>query len=252
VFNYFFKHTGNFPNLKLVTGAIAYEEIPDVEKIRNYKKIPGIRYSKNYKTWYYTYNAALHIEKNRPVQMRVKEGLVPFQEYAPYPLILPRLSPVGIDFQFSTKEINRNVFTSSNNKQTAAIICYEVVFSRILYEAARNGAQAFFVILNEGWYENLKVSQQFLQHSVIRAIENRRSIAHASNMGISAFINQRGEVIAKTERKSSDFLKREIRMNRKTTFAARTGNYIGILALLTIIGYIVYGLFIFIRKKQNN
>lgn len=250
VFNYFYKHTDSFPDLKLITGAVTYEEIPNVEKIKNYEKIPGIRYSENYKTWYYTYNTALHLEKMRPVQMRVKERLVPFQEYAPYPLVIPRLAPVGIDFQFSTRDKNRDVFTSSNNRKTAAIICYEVVFNRVFYEAVRDGAQAFFVLLNEGWYDSEKVPRQFLQHSVIKAIETRRSIAHASNMGISAFINQRGEVIAKIESKTADFLKREIRMNRKITFAARTGNYIGILALLAIFG-LVYGLFFTSKKGKK-
>jgi apolipoprotein N-acyltransferase len=249
VFNHFYKHTDSFPNLKLITGAIAYEEIPDVEKIRNYKKIPGIRYSENYKTWYYTYNAALQLERNRSVQMRVKEGLVPFQEYAPYPLIIPRLSPVGIDFQFSSRENNREVFATADNKKTAAIVCYEVVFSRIFYNAARNGAQAFFVILNEGWYDSKKVPRQFLQLSAIKAVENRRSIAHSSNMGISAFINQRGEVIDRTDSQSADFLKGELRMNRKITFAARMGNYIERLALLVTIGIIVYGLFTFIKCR---
>lgn len=243
VFNYFHEHTGIYPDLKLVTGAIAYEEIPNVIKIRNYRKIPGIRYSENYKTWYYTYNAALHIEKKQPVQMRVKEGLVPFQEYAPYPLILPRLSPVGIDFQFSRKFNIKDVFTPANKPKVTAIVCYEVIFNRIFYNSARNGAQAFFVILNEGWYENKKVSQQFLQHSVIRAIETRRSIAHASNMGISAFINQRGEVIDKTDSKSSGFLKNGIKMNRELTFAARMGNYIEISALLTIVCLLICNLF---------
>ncbi|MEE4196943.1 MAG: apolipoprotein N-acyltransferase [Bacteroidales bacterium] len=250
VFNYFYKHTDSFPDLKLVTGAISYEEIPNVKKIKNYKKIPGIRYSENYKTWYYTYNAALQLERKRAVQMRVKEGLVPFQEYAPFPGIIPRLSPVGIDFQFSSRDKNRDVFIASNNRKVAAIICYEVVYNKIFYPAVRNGAQAFFVLLNEGWYDSKKVPRQFLQHSAIRAIETRRSIAHASNMGISAFINQRGEVIAKTDSKSAEFLKGEIKMNRKTTFAARTGNYIGIFALLATIGYMVYG-FIFIRKSKT-
>lgn len=251
VFNYFHEHTDSFPDLKLVTGAVAYEEIPNVKKINNYKKIPGIRYSENYKTWYYTYNAALHIEKNQPVQMRVKEGLVPFQEYAPYPLILPRISPVGIDFQFSPRENNREVFTSSNNLKTASIICYEVVFSRIFYEAARNGAQAFFVMLNEGWYESEKVPRQFLQLSVIKAIETRRSIAHASNLGISAFINQRGEVITKTQSKTADFLKHEIKMNRKTTFIARIGNYIGILSFITIIFMMTNKFYLFLKNKKR-
>jgi apolipoprotein N-acyltransferase len=247
VFDHFREKTASYPNLKLVTGAITYEAIPDVGKIKGYKKIPGIRYSEKYGKWYRTYNSALLVEKNGPVQIRTKEGLTPYQEYAPYPYILPRISPVGIDFQFSTRESNRQVFTAHNGRKTSALICYELVYNRIFFKAIRDGAEAFFVLLNEGWYNDPKVPRQFLQLSVIRAIENRRSIAHASNMGISAFINQRGEVVARQESKHPGFLKYEIRMNKIRTFTSKMGNYLGMIAFLFIILLIFSEL---IRKKS--
>lgn len=244
VFDHFREKTGGYPKLKLVTGAITYDAIPDISSIKGYRKLPGIRYSKNNKVWYYTLNAALLAEKNQPVQLRAKEGLVPYQEYAPYPDFLPYISPLGIDFQFSKRINKRQVFTAGNGRKTAALICYELVYGNKFFKAAREGAEAFFVLLNEGWYTNVtKVKYQFLQLSVIRAIENRRSIAHASNMGISAFIDQRGTVIAKNESKSPGYLKHEIRMNKKRSFAARMGNYLGITAIFTTFFMISTALF---------
>lgn len=243
VFDHFRKQTAAYPNLKLVTGAIIYDAIPNVEKIKGYQKMPGIRYSNNHKAWYRTYNAAMHIENNRPVQMRVKEGLVPFQEYTPYPRILPRILPVGIDFQFSKKESNAFIFTDKNRRKTAALICYELVYGNLFNKAARKGAEAFFVLLNEGWYANVaKVKYQFLQLSAIRAIENRRSIAHASNMGISAFIDQRGIVILKSESKQPDLIGHEIRLNNKCTLASKLGNYPGALMFMISI-FLISSLF---------
>lgn len=244
VFDHFHEKTGEYPKLKLVTGAITYDAIPDISKIKGYEKMPGIRYSKNNKVWYYTLNAALHIEMNQPVQLRAKEGLVPYQEYAPYPNLLPYISPLGLDFQFSAKKNRRQVFTAGNGRKTAALICYELVYGNKFLKAAREGAEAFFVLLNEGWYTNVtKVKYQFLQLSVIRAIENRRSIAHASNMGISAFIDQRGIVISKNESSSPGFLKHEIRLSKKRSFAARMGNYLGITAIFTTFYFIFFALF---------
>ncbi|HKM93518.1 MAG TPA: apolipoprotein N-acyltransferase [Prolixibacteraceae bacterium] len=231
VFQHFREKTANYPNLKLITGAITYENIPDVEKIKNYKKIPSIHYSEKYLTWYYTYNAALQISHTQPTQIRVKEGLVPYQEYAPYSKALPYISPVGIDFQFSRRENNRNVFINEKKQKVAALICYEVVYGKIFSKAARQGAEAFFVLLNEGWYNDPKVPRQFLQLSVIRAIENRRSIAHSSNLGVSAFINQKGEIVEQTDSKQPGFLKQEILLNKSKTFASAMGNYLGIIAL---------------------
>jgi len=250
VFNRFYERTDSFPNLKLIVGAVAYEEIPDVEKIRHYKKIPGIRYSEKYKTWYYTYNTALQLEKKQAVQMRVKEGLIPYQEYAPYPQFLPIISQVGPGFQFSTRSNNQNVFVSSNNLKTTAYICSEVVNNIHFIEGVRNGARAFFTILNEGWYENQKISHQLLQHSVIRAIENRRCIAQASNMGLSAFINQRGNVIKQALHKPAGYLKHEIKMNRKVTLATSLGNYLGRIAALIAACLYIYIVVCFFNNKR--
>ncbi|GAB1451573.1 apolipoprotein N-acyltransferase [Draconibacterium sp.] len=249
VFQHFREKTAQFPNLKLITGAVTYEAIPNVEKIKNYKKIPGIRYSEKYRTWYYTYNAALQIEQNQATQIRVKEGLVPYQEFAPYPTVLPYISPVGIDFQFSKRKKNREVFIAESGTKTAAMICYEVVLGNLFYKAVRKGAEAFFVLLNEGWYNDPKVPRQFLQLSVVRAIENRRSVAHSSNMGVSAFINQRGEVIASTESKQPDFLKREISLNRKKTIYTTLGNYLSIVAVISMVAILVNG---FLKKKVSS
>lgn len=189
---------------------------------------------KKNKVWYRTYNSALQIEKNKPVLMRTKEGLVPYQEFAPYPRILPYISPLGIDFQFSTSKKYQKVFTSDNGIKTAALICYELVYSRLFLNAAREGAEAFFVLLNEGWYTNVvKVKYQFLQLSVIRAIENRRSIAHSSNLGVSAIIDQRGIFLARNEDNKPGFLKNEMKMNERLTVFASTGNYIGTFAIIT-------------------
>lgn len=246
VFDHFHERTAGFPDLKLVTGAITYEAIPDVEKIKGYKRIPGIRYSEKYKVWYYTYNSALFIEKGNAVQMRVKEGLVPYQEYSPYPRLMPKLSPVGVDFQFSFRKSNLQVFVDKDRKKTSALICYELVFGNKFNRAARDGAEAFLVLLNEGWYINTpKVNHQFLQLAVIRAIENRRSIAHSSNMGISSFINQKGEITSSQASKEPGYLKNEIRMNKKLTFFTIMGDYLGKTALFISI------ILIFIEIGRN-
>lgn len=243
VFQHWYNAIADFPNLKLITGAIAYEKIPNVETIKNYDKIPGIRYSTKYKKWYRTYNAALQLDAKLQVQMRVKEGLVPFQEYAPYPQLLPRLLPVGIDFQFSDRVPNRKVFVSVENEKVAPIICYETVFGRYFAQAVKSGAEAFFVLLNEGWYQNSKVSKQFLQFSVIRAIENRRSVVHCSNLGISAFINQRGDVDLKIDDTQATCIKSKILLNKTNTLSVMLGNYIGVIALifvsLILVGWVV-------------
>jgi apolipoprotein N-acyltransferase len=247
VFDHFRDKTVGYPDLKLITGAITYKAIPEVERIAGYKKIPGIRFSEKYKTWYFTYNSALLVEKSAPVQIRIKDRLVPYQEYAPYPLLMPRIRPVGIDFQFSSHKNNSQVFKSEKSEKTAALLCYELVYSYLFRIAAHKKAELFFVLLNEGWYKDPKVPRQFLQLSSIRAIENRRGIAHSSNMGISAFIDQRGKVIARNESKSPGYLIHEMMMCSKLTLFSLIGNFLGFTALINFTVMIFRELII--RKK---
>lgn len=239
VFQHWFEKTSPYPNVKLISGAVAYESISDVTKIPHYEKIPGIRFSEKYQRWYRTYNAAIQLERGQMPQIRAKEGLVPFQEYAPYPHLLPRIAPVGIDFQFSKRPHNQTVFQSANRQTTAALVCYETVLGSLFTWAARQGAEAFFVLLNEGWYRDPDVPQQFLQLSVVRAIENRRSVVHSSNMGISAVINQRGDVLQQTHSKQPTCLNAEIHLNKQRTLASLLGNYLGLLALIGSLGILV-------------
>lgn len=231
LFDSFLENTADYPHLKLISGAVAYEAIRNVKSIKNYERIPGIRFSEKYKVWYYTYNAAVKIEKNQPAQIRVKDYLVPYQEYAPYPTVMPRLTPVGIDFQFSTRKNNRTVFNSKEDK-AGALICYEVVYGNIAQNIAKKGAEIIFVILNEGWYNIPKVPKQFLQLSTIRAIENRKSVVHCSNMGISAFINQKGNIIAKTSSKNAEGLNQKVKRNKEKTFYTNYQQYIELFIVL--------------------
>ncbi len=233
VLDHFNLQTLKYPDLCLVTGAVTYKEINGSEKIKEYDKQPQVKYSNIYNKWYYTYNTALQVEKYKPVQFRTKQKLVPFQEYTPLPGILPNVLPLGVDFQFSSGNDKKNIFTSSENK-IAAIICYEAAYGKLYRKFSKEGAGAFFELLNEGWYVNTKVSGQFLNLSVIRAIENRRYIARSSNMGISCFINQKGKVTIKNEEKVKGSIVNEMVFNKKRTLYSMLGEYLSIISIITM------------------
>jgi len=81
------------------------------------------------------------------------------------------------------------------NIGASAIICFESSFQNFIPKFINNGAQLIVVVTNDEWFG---YSQQPVQHvntSIIRAIENRISIVHCSNAGISAFIDPYGQII---------------------------------------------------------
>jgi apolipoprotein N-acyltransferase len=83
----------------------------------------------------------------------------------------------------------------------------------------------------------------------VRAIENRRDFVRVANTGISALINARGTVIARTPWWEKTTLKGRIHLRRGQTFFARHGDYLGRLSL-------IFGGFLFLyagfRKLKNS
>ena len=102
-------------------------------------------------------------------------------------------------------------------------------------------------ITNEGWFGESAAPYQMLMMSVFRAVENRISLARSANTGISSLINQKGEILQRTNYWEPAALRGELNANEKLTFYTRHGDYIAriayffslIIALYTITRVII-------------
>ena len=74
-------------------------------------------------------------------------------------------------------------------------ICYENSFPSIDRQMAREGAGFLVVVINNASYDRTAASEQHLQMSRLRAVENGRWVVHGAVSGISAFIDERGDVV---------------------------------------------------------
>ena len=90
----------------------------------------------------------------------------------------------------------------------------------------RQGAQFIAVITNDGWWGNTAGKDQHIAYAKLRAIETRRWVARSANTGISAFINQRGDVVQQSRWWTADALKQDINLNEEITFYVSSGDYI--------------------------
>jgi apolipoprotein N-acyltransferase len=108
------------------------------------------------------------------------------------------------------------------------------------------------IITNDGWWGNTAGHRQHFTFASLRAIETRRSIARSANTGISAFIDQRGDVHQMTEYWQPAAIKGVINANDRLTFYVRHGDYLARTA--TICGGILFILSLvmhFIHKKRR-
>ena len=61
----------------------------------------------------------------------------------------------------------RTPFVASNGLKIAPTICYESVYGEFIAEFVRNGANAIFVITNDGWWGNTAGHRQHFLFSVL-------------------------------------------------------------------------------------
>jgi apolipoprotein N-acyltransferase len=132
-----------------------------------------------------------------------KQHLVPFGEYVPFDPYLRNL--IGF-FNISISGMSpalteQQPMVSTLNGQPffiAPVICYEAAYPNIVRRLAKN-AQILTVVSNDAWFGDSIAPHQHLQISRMRAIENGRDMARATQNGISALINARGELVEYAE-----------------------------------------------------
>jgi apolipoprotein N-acyltransferase len=201
--------------------------------------------------YYDSYNTALLIDKNKPVDVYHKSKLVPGVERIPFPGIFKYFEKYAIDLGGTTGSLGvqeeRDVFKSSKaGIISAPIICYESVYGEFVGEYVNKGANLLCIITNDGWWDDTPGYKQHLSYAKLRAIETRRDIARSANTGMSAFINQKGEVTYKSSWWVETEKTQNVKLNNQLTFYSKHGDYLAIGSIISVI--VMFGL-LFKRNK---
>lgn len=236
----FQKVLNKFPKVKIVSGASAYNILKDNEANTpstrtTYEKDGSIRMR------YEGLNAAVQLQKDQPIQFYRKSKFVPGAELLPYKSIFFFLEPLVDKLDGSMEGLGTQPYRtnfSSTTATVAPVICYESVFGAYHTEYIRNrknalGADFIAIMTNDGWWDNTAGHKQHLAFASLRAIETRRDIARSANTGISAFINQRGDIISQTKYNERTTLKDTVHLNKEITFYTLWKDLIARLALFT-------------------
>jgi apolipoprotein N-acyltransferase len=223
-----------YPGLSVIAGLSSYYIYPDTTPGAGRPTPTAHRMEYGY---YDNYNSALQVSRADDFQLYHKSKLVIGVEKLPYPQYLNFLEDWAIDLGGITGSLavdaERHVFTVPGSPFRAGVaICYESIYGRFYTEYVQNGANLMFIITNDGWWDDTPGYRQHLAFASLRAVETRRSIARSANTGISALINQRGEVTAHTAWWTPSVLKGVLHANDKVTFYVSYGDYIGRTACL--------------------
>ena len=123
-----------------------------------------------------------------------KQKLVPFGEYVPlegllrgligfFDLPMSSFTP-GPDYQSPLE---------ANGQRVMPYICYEVAYPDFAAFNARN-TDILVTISNDGWFGDSIGPLQHLQMARMRALETGRYMLRGTNNGVTAIINEKGEI----------------------------------------------------------
>jgi apolipoprotein N-acyltransferase len=198
------------------------------------------------------FNAAVLVDRSSKLQFYHKSKLVPGVEQLPFGRALSFMKPLFAHFGGSTggygSQPEPSVFYAQSGIGAAPVICYESIWGNYVAEYIKQGAQFIAVVTNDGWWGDTSGKDQHLQYAKLRAIENRRWVARSANTGISAFINQRGDIVQQTAWWEPTAITQEINLNEDLTFYTRYGD---IILYLSLLGGVVSVYLMIGRKKTR-
>ena len=167
-----------------------------------------------------------------------KIHLVPFGEYVPYAGLLSFAGHLTRNVSSFSRGTERTVFplASPNGGPThrfSIFICYEAVFASEIRLFAKNGAELFVNISDDGWYGDTSAPWQHLNMARMRAIENHRWIVRDTNSGVTASIDPLGRVVESIPRHELNALTADYGYCSDLTFYTRYGDVFAWLCVLS-------------------
>ena len=157
-------------------------------------------------------------------QVYDKRHLVPFGEYLPAVFHLNWL----LDYldipmsDFSSGSPSQALLEFSNYK-IGVSICYESIFPALINQTASESD--FLVNLsNDAWFGDSLGPHQHLQIARTRALETGRYLVRATNNGLTAIINHKGNVLKQATQFVPTYLRGPIQLRTGATLYTRLGD----------------------------
>jgi apolipoprotein N-acyltransferase len=202
-----------------------------------------------------SYNSAVLIDRDgRVLGHYDKIHCVPFGEYVPLRDWLPWMNTFApYDFDYSISPGENLTRFSLDGYHFGVVICYEDTDPYLARQYVRpNKAEPAVDFLlntsNDGWFDGSSEHEQHLAICRFRAVECRRAVARAVNMGISAVIDGNGRVIAlpgpspARSKKITAVLTASIPIDQRTSLYARWGDWLPWICWLTIGGALIWSI----------
>ena len=146
------------------------------------------------------YNSLIVVNNNfEIIKEYKKQKLVPFGEFLPFEKILKnfglkKITEGHISFLKGDKQENLKI----DNLNILPLICYEVIFTKLVQKSNDN-TNLIINISEDGWFGNSLGPHQHFAKAIYRAIESNSFLIRSANKGISAIIDNKGNVVKRID-----------------------------------------------------
>lgn len=216
-----------YPGVSLLFGASSYTYYDGPSR-------PTVTARKIGDKWYDSHNSALIMDGSGRYGIFHKSKLVPAVEMTPYPAFFCKVDDMlgGVMGRCVGQDEITLLYCSPGAGETGSVpvgcaVCYESVYGEYFTGYVRKGAEVMTVITNDAWWKDTPGYRQHLYYASLRAIETRRDIARSANTGISAIINQKGEIVERTGWWEPAVIRGKVNLNDRVTFYVEHGDIAG-------------------------
>ena len=166
------------------------------------------------------------IKSEKEDQFYFKKHLVPFGEYFPLSNYLGFIYRKILNIPFSNLTPSRieNQLIRYDNFYLGLNICYEDIF-KASYDVFLPQANLFINLTNDAWYDRSPAAHQHVQIAQARAMEFNRPIIRATNTGVTAYINKKGEIVNSLPTFSEGVLEIEVLPNNLPSLFSKFGYF---------------------------
>lgn len=161
---------------------------------------------------------------------------VPFGEYVPGRQLVERFADLSQVPKDAVPGRNDAVVRVAPGVDAAVAISYEGLFSRRVRAGVRDGGQLVVIPTNAASYRSASVPETQVAAARIRAVESRRWVVQAAPTGISAIVDDRGSVLARSSIGEPAVLRRRVELSSAQTPFTRFGDLLLLsVALVTLL-----------------
>jgi len=187
------------------------------------------------------YNGVLAIsaEPDAATAFYQKRRLLPFGEYLPLRVLFNLFhSFVDIPMADFTPGADEQPLLRAAGQLVGVSICFEAAFGSEIRRALPQ-ATLLVNVSNDGWFGRSLAAEQHLQIARMRSLEAGRPMARSTNTGISALIDERGQIIERGPQFVVDVLQGELQPMQGTTPYVRYGDSPTLIAVILLLALAV-------------